>query len=129
MSLPISVFKFEAKEILEVRDYANNKIKYLNLEFKKRKSFPNDKGPGIYKLEFKGKLIYIGSYKGDKGVVKDRWWTHIASMTSRFREINFQGSFKKGNKVKKFDVRNFNLEDKEMSFTEILNIKESKPKI
>ena len=80
MSLPISVFKFEAKEILKVK--SNNKIKYLNLEFEKIQRFPNDHGYGIYKLEFKGKLIYIGSYSGNDGVVKDRWWTHIASMTS-----------------------------------------------
>ena len=39
MILP--AIKKEAKEILEVKDCSNNKIKYLNLEIKKKNSFPN----------------------------------------------------------------------------------------
>jgi hypothetical protein len=73
-----------------------------------RRIFANDlEGPGIYGLCFREnldnlnwKLIYIGHYLGKrtgkkpginpfgKNVARDRWWTHIASVTMRGHRIS-----------------------------------------
>ena len=42
-----------------------------------------------YYLKFFNEIIYIGSYCAEGSVVKQRWWTHIASISARFKEINF----------------------------------------
>lgn len=56
-------------------------------------------GCGLYGVCFRGRLIYVGSYcgqkpKGHKGayfsgdVVKFRWWQHIGSMTGRTHKLH-----------------------------------------
>ena len=77
-------------DLFEIETEKNPIIPLINFRFQKRRRFENDRGFGIYVFKFNKKIIYIGSYcNGKSGVTVQRWWTHLASITSRFRENNF----------------------------------------
>ena len=78
-------------EIFCINRIINYSIPKINFTFAKngKKGFENDSGYGVYYLKFFNEIIYIGSYCAEGSVVKQRWWTHIASISARFKEINF----------------------------------------
>ena len=77
-------------DLFEIETEKNPFIPLINFRFQKKRRFENDRGFGIYVFKFSNKIIYIGSYcNGKSGVTVQRWWTHLASITSRFRENNF----------------------------------------
>ena len=66
----------------------------LNLKFRAKEVNPI-KGPCIYLIFHKNSLIYIGSYKPNHNkanLVKDRIWTHIASITMRGHRVTLPKS-------------------------------------
>ena len=78
-------------EIFCINRIINYSIPKINFTFAEngKKGFENDSGYGVYYLKFFNEIIYIGSYCAEGSVVKQRWWTHIASISARFKEINF----------------------------------------
>ena len=77
-------------DLFEIESEKNPIIPLINFRFQKKRRFEKDRGFGIYVFKFNNKIIYIGSYcNGKSGVTVQRWWTHLASITSRFRENNF----------------------------------------
>ena len=80
----------KSADVFDIKVNENPFIPLLNFSFDRKKRFENDTGFGIYVLKLFNEIIYVGSYCGRKnGVASDRWWTHLASISSRFIEINF----------------------------------------
>lgn len=78
------------RDLFDIVDIPHPRIPHLNFFFKRKHRFDGDTGYGIYFFCYKLRLLYVGSYCGQKnGIAHVRWWTHLASITSRFRETNY----------------------------------------
>ena len=85
----------------------------FNIFFKKNPKYPQVngkdlfKGPGIYLIEFKDKIIYIGKFKPFKkgDVISIRWKKHIETITNRGIHVGgFEKVDAKKTKQKKIDI-------------------------
>ena len=85
----IDVGQYSCGDLFGIETVNTPEIPLMNLRFVKKHHFEDDKGYGIYFFRFNDELLYAGSYCGSSGVAKDRWWTHLASITCRFQETNF----------------------------------------
>lgn len=96
--------QINASDVLSITELPSGRagVPHLNWEIRpggssQRKELP---GAGIYGLCHQQRLIYIGSYLGSGSpgaaitgdVVKDRWWTHIGSITGRGSRVHIAGS-------------------------------------
>jgi hypothetical protein len=61
------------------------------------------KGSGIYLIEFKDELIYIGKFRPfyDGNIIKTRWRPHLETLTNRGSHV---GGFEKKPPYKKIDI-------------------------
>jgi hypothetical protein len=72
-------------------------VSFLNWKFRPKLRIC---GAGVYALFYKSQLAYVGSYRGKKSspfggnVAKDRWWTHLASLTMRGHRISMRESMR-----------------------------------
>jgi hypothetical protein len=58
------------------------------------------KGPGVYAISYKGKIVYIGQHIAKaKGVVEDRCLKHLQTFTSRSLDLILGTSLKKWHKL------------------------------
>lgn len=77
-------------DLFEIHEIYHPRIPLLNLTIANKKRFEHDTGFGIYFFRCDNELLYVGSYCGERGgVAASRWWTHLASITSRFKETNY----------------------------------------
>jgi len=89
---------FAGNEVLQVTPInPSSGIDFLNWRVSIRKGCDraNLKGPGLYGVFYRGKLIYIGKFLGTRtnpfsgNIVVKRWWTHFASLTMRGHRLSF----------------------------------------
>ena len=130
-------------DLFEIKSEINSIVPLINFRFLKKRRFENDSGFGIYVFKYNNRIIYIGSYcDGKGGVSRQRWWTHLATITSRFRENNFTTQIKpylnkitdenlvknlldikKNNLIKNFENLFTNPKFKSEIFDNILNVR------
>jgi hypothetical protein len=103
--MKISSSTIKASDVLSIEELPTGRagVSYLNWEVSplpsSKRGLANEAffGAGIYALCLDHDLIYIGSYLGSGNlgaafngdVVRDRWWTHIASITGRGSRVHF----------------------------------------
>lgn len=85
----IEVSDHSCGDLFCIEAQKNSEIPHLNMIMKNKSRFENDRGFGLYFFRFSGELLYVGSYCGSSGVAKDRWWTHLAGISCRFKCANF----------------------------------------
>ena len=85
----VEITRHTCGELFRIEPVVNSSIPLMNMAITKKRRFENDRGFGLYFFRFDDELLYAGSYCGSSGVARDRWWTHLASITCRFRETNF----------------------------------------
>lgn len=85
-------FIFEAENTFDVeKDYTK---RFLNLSFNRKRNIEKMTGPGVYLIEFKGEIIYIGKYQGQKkniakgNIFTDRWCRHLQTLTLRGQRLS-----------------------------------------
>lgn len=85
----MEVTRHTCGELFRIEPVVNSSVSLMNMAITKKRRFGNDRGFGLYFFRFDDELLYAGSYCGSSGVARDRWWTHLASITCRFKETNF----------------------------------------
>ncbi|MDB3962363.1 hypothetical protein N9427_04235 [Paracoccaceae bacterium] len=95
----IDISKHLCGNLFDINPQTDPELPYLNMMINRKARFENDSGYGLYFFRFNNELLYIGSYCGSSGVAKDRWWTHLAGISCRFRETNFTNLSKKEPKL------------------------------
>lgn len=85
----IEVSSHSCGDLFCIEEETNSEVPHLNMIMREKKRFLNDQGFGFYFFRFNNELLYVGSYCGSSGVAKDRWWTHLAGISCRFKCANF----------------------------------------
>lgn len=85
-----------------------NECKFpFNIDFCANKKYPSNKnafkGSGIYLIEFKHELIYIGKFRPyyDGNIINTRWRPHLETLTNRGSHV---GGFEKKHPYIKTDI-------------------------
>ena len=111
-SAEFSVFSVKATDVLDVFPHRShgrlqrpsNNLMAWAVRAKRQASLATIGGPewfrgaGLYGLFYKGSLIYIGKFLGQKNnpwagnIVVNRWWAHIATVTAFGHRISFSPS-------------------------------------
>jgi len=85
----LKVTNYSCGDLFCIEPVIDSSVSLMNMAITKKRRFENDRGFGLYFFKFDDELLYAGSYCGSSGVARDRWWTHLASITCRFQETNF----------------------------------------
>lgn len=82
---------YRASDYFEIKK--NTQKSYLNLSFKSKNNLKVP-GPGVYCIEFKGQIVYVGKFQGSKDslsggdIFSDRWCRHLQTLTGRGERLS-----------------------------------------